>query len=676
MRIIVPIKQVPFVDQLKFDRESKRIVREGVQSEINAFDKRALTQAINLKQQFDVEVIVLTMGPPQAKDALVEALAMGADRAVHLLGREFAGADTLATARALALASRKLGFDLILCGKYSTDAETAQVPPMLAELLDIPQVTGVTKLDIRTDGTTLVATREQDDGFDIVESPLPVLLTASERLAKPIKVAPGDLAKGLAKPIEVWSAANLSAESGEIGLVGSPTWVEQIYSIEPTRKHVIRRVEGNADRVAEQVVRDLLLEGLFSQWESRPHQVIRLHDRSLSRDEAISHYLFSKYKLVAETSTIESIKSQIEQTLRTGKESALEVSGRDIVTGLPRTVLLHSNEILEAFANGQEIWVFVELVENNIRPATLELLGRAVQLADKIGGRVAAVLVGHNVSRHEQALSAYGADVIYEADNPALAAYLTEPYTSVLADAIRAHSPFAVLIPSTANGRDLAPRVAARLNVGLTGDCIGLEIDDQGRLVQLKPAFGGNIVAPILSKTSPVMATVRPGMLQEPDPDFKRRAHVEKLPVGQVKSRTRLISQEIDTTVGVQMDDADVIIGVGTGIGGPENLAAIREMADLLGAPIGGSRKVVDLGWLPRQVQIGLTGRSVSPRLYISIGISGKFNHVVGIQRSGLVLAIDHNPNADIFRQADYGIVGDWAQVVPALVREMRKMHP
>jgi electron transfer flavoprotein alpha subunit len=675
MKIVVPIKQVPLVDQLKFDQESKRIVREGVQSEINAFDKRALTQSINLKQQFDVEVIVLTMGPPQARDALVEALAMGADRAVHLLGREFAGADTLATARALALACRKIGFDLILCGKYSTDAETAQVPPMLAEFLDIPQVTGVTKLDIQPDERRLIATREQDDGFDKIESPFPALLTAAERLAKPIKVAPGDLSKGLDKPLEVWSGADLPADIGELGLAGSPTWVEQIYSIEPTRKHIIRQVQGSAEHVANQVVRDLLLEGLFSQWKSRPHEVIRLRDRSLTNDEAIAHYLLSRFNLIAEAETVEG-KSEIKKTLRTGKESVLELRGRDIVTGLPRTIGVRSNEILEAFSAGPEIWVVAELVEDKIRPATFELLGRAVQLADKLRGRVAAVLIGHDVSRHEQALAAYGADLIYEAASPALAAYSTEPYTSVLANAIRAHSPFAVLIPSTANGRDLAPRVAARLNVGLTGDCIGLEIDDQGRLVQLKPAFGGNIVAPILTKTSPVMATVRPGMLQEADPDFSRHARVEKLPLGELRSRTKLISQEIDTTAGVQMDDADVIIGVGTGIGGPENLAVIREMAELLGAPIGGTRKVVDLGWLPRQVQIGLTGRSVSPRLYIAIGISGKFNHVVGIQRSGLVLAIDQNPNAEIFKQADYGIVGDWAEVVPALVREMRKMRP
>ncbi|CAG0945911.1 partial Caffeyl-CoA reductase-Etf complex subunit CarD, partial [Anaerolineae bacterium] len=202
MKIIVCIKQVPYIDQLKFDPTTMRVIRDGVESEINPFDKRAITKAIDLRKQFGGEVIVITMGPPQAKDALAEALAMGADRAVHLLGREFAGADTLATARALALACQKIGFDLVFCGKYSTDAETAQVPPMLAEMLDVPQVMGVTDLQVTQDGKTLAATRELDDGFETLESALPAVLSAAERLCKPIRCAPEDLESAKQKPIE------------------------------------------------------------------------------------------------------------------------------------------------------------------------------------------------------------------------------------------------------------------------------------------------------------------------------------------------------------------------------------------------------------------------------------------------------------------------------------------
>jgi electron transfer flavoprotein beta subunit len=275
MKIIVCIKQVPYVDQLKFDTVTKRLIREGVESEINPFDKRALTQAINLKKQFGGETIVVTMGPPQAKDALVEALAMGADRAVHLLGREFAGADTLATARALALVCKKIGFDLILCGKYSTDAETAQVPPMLAEFLDLPQISAVTKLEIAEDGKCLTATRELDDGFETVECTLPAVLSAAERLAKPIKVAPADLEAGGQRPIELMGAADLTTDMSVLGLAGSPTWVSEIYSIEPARKHIIRLVNGDADAVVQEVVCDLLSEGLFGEWKSKPREIIK-----------------------------------------------------------------------------------------------------------------------------------------------------------------------------------------------------------------------------------------------------------------------------------------------------------------------------------------------------------------------------------------------------------------
>ncbi len=613
MKIIVCIKQVPYIDQLKFDAVAKRVIRDGVESEINPFDKRAITKAIELRKQFGGEVTIVTMGPPQAEDALAEALAMGADRAVHLLGREFAGADTLATARALALACKKIGGDLIFCGKYSTDAETAQVPPMLAEFLDLPQVSAVTHTQLSDDGKRLTATRELDDGFETVECALPAVLSAAERLCKPIKVTPADLEPAKQKPIEVWGAADLSKDASVFGLAGSPTWVEAIDTIEQSRKRIIRQADENLDAVAREVVHGLLQEGLFGEWKSERHESVKPKRRNPIADSQ------------------------------------------------------------------NAIWILAEIVEDKIRPVTFELLGRGIQLADKLDGHVAALLIGNGVDKYARELAAHGADKIYVADAPALAAYATESYTAVIVGAIRKHNPYAVLFPSTANGRDLAPRVAARLNIGLTGDCIGLEIDAQGRLAQLKPAFGGNIVAPILTKTRPAMATVRPGMLQPADPDASasRDAVIEPLPVDQLASpRVRVIGMQVDATAGVALDNAEVVVGVGMGVGGAENLAKVQELAAALGAPIVASRRVVDAGWLPRQVQVGLTGRSIAPRLYVALGISGKFNHMVGIQRAGLILAINNNPDADIFKQTDYGIVGDWAQIVPALTRVLMQARP
>jgi electron transfer flavoprotein alpha subunit len=600
MKVVVCIKQVPFVDQLKFDAKAGRLIREGVDSEINPFDKRALAEAVNLKNQLGAETIVLTMGPPQAELALREALAMGIDRAVHLLGREFAGADTLATARTLAMAIRRLGYDLVLCGKYSTDAETAQVPPMLAELLDVPQVTGITRLELKP-GYDFFSTRETDEGFESVEGKLPALMSSAERLIKPIKVSPNDLTRVKDHPIEVVTATDLSSDSTLFGVGGSPTWVETIRSIEPKRKRIIRAAPSDASSVVEATIDDLMRDGLFSAVSRRHYEIVRPHPQRRRPDKSI--------------------------------------------------------------------WTVAEITKGDIRHVTFELMGRSIQLAEKVDAEIGVILLGSEVERHVGTLAAHGADVVYIGVSPELANYLTDPFVQIISAAIRAYSPYAVLIPSTANGRDMAPRVAARLGLGLTGDCIGLDIDDEGRFVQLKPAFGGNIVAPILSRTSPAMATVRPGMLEKAASDPNRRAEVISLPVANLSSRVRLASTEVGGEEGVDLDDADVIVGVGTGIGGPEKLPLVRELANALNASIGATRRAVDAGWLPRQVQIGLTGRSISPALYVTLGVRGAFNHTVGIQRAGTILAININPDADIFKQCDYGLVGDWQEITRVMLR-------
>lgn len=600
MKLVICIKQVPFVDQLKFDVNAGRLIREGVESEINPFDKRAIAEALDLKQKLGAETIALTMGPPQAAAALREALAMGVDRAVHILGREFAGADTIATARTLALAIRKLGFDIVFCGKYSTDAETAQVPPMLAEFLDIPQVTGITQLDW-AEGSRFIAKRETDDGFETVEGTGQVLFSTAERLIKPIKVAPKTLEGVKDRSIETLGAADLSPDASIFGIGGSPTWVEAIHSIEPKRKRIVRDASVEVDAAVIATVSDLKEEGLFGEWKSRHHQMTLPHAPRSRPDKSI--------------------------------------------------------------------WTIAELIEGEIRHVTFELIGRSIELADKLDGEVGVLLAGSEIERHVATLSSYGADKIFLADAPELAHYLTEPFTNVVAPAINQFHPFAVLFPSTANGRDMAPRIAARLGLGLTGDCIGLEIDDQGRLVQLKPAFGGNIVAPILTRTSPAMATIRAGMLQKASPDPTRTAEVVRLSGFDLRSRVKFTGEIADAADGVRLDDADVIVGVGTGIGDPENLVLVRDLARVLNASMGATRRAVDAGWLPRQVQIGLTGRSISPGLYVTLGVRGAFNHTVGIQRAGIILAINNNQDAEIFEQCDYGLIGDWKQITLAFIR-------
>ena len=604
VRIIVPIKQVPSLEHLKFDNQSRRLIREGVPNQLNTFDRRAVTEAVHLIAQHGGEVVALTMGPPQAKDALMECLMMGADRAVHLLGREFAGADTLATARTLAMACRRIGYDLILCGKTATDAETAQVPPMLAELLDLPQVMNVLSLRIGDDSARMTVTRETDEGTEMLECTLPALLSAGERLCKPIRVGPADAPKAEGKPYEVWSAADLDGDPSQFGLNGSPTWVEAIYSIEPQRKRIM--LDGDLQQATHALLDRLREEGYGRhEWKSKPHQHIRVCERIVPPRGAKSIWV------VAETMGVVSPRNHD-----------------------------HSGQALRA--------------------VTLELMGAGLRLANPLEGELAAVVLSHKPNELVNTLAAYGADKVYTADSPLLARYTTEAYTHVLAEAIRQYRPFAVLFGATASGRDLAPRVAARLGLGLTGDAIGVDVDEQGRVVMLKPAFGGNIVAPILSRTTPALVTIRPGMMQPPEPDPARQTILMRLPVYPMPVRTRILSQDTITEEGVALDNAEIVIGVGTGVGGPENLPVVHALADKLHAHVAATRKVVDYGWMPPQTQVGLTGKAIAPRVYLMLGVSGQFNHMVGVQRSGVIVAVCDNPDAPVFKQCDYGIVADW----------------
>jgi electron transfer flavoprotein alpha subunit len=609
MRLVVCIKQVPEVAEIRFDPETNTIIREGVPNSVNPFDRRALAEAIRLRDLWGGEAVVLTMGPPQAREALVECLGAGADRAIHLVDAAFAGSDTLATARALALAIRREHYDIVFCGKYSVDAETGQVGPELAEMLDLPQVTGATKLELSGDRKILTVERETDDGFETIECDLPVLLTAAERLVRPIKVKEPQLEAGRAKPIVEVTAAELSADTSIFGFSGSPTWVQEIRSLARTRQ--IEMIEGaNAEEKAARLIE-------------------RLESRGALSDRAVGRYL------------------------ELAPEAAIESSG------------------------GPEVWAVAELMDGKLRQVSFELLGKGVELARRLNARLAAFVAGAGAGAHVNALAAHGADRVYLAEDERLASYTTAAYTSLMVDAIKVHNPVVVLVPSTSNGRDLAPRVAARLGVGLTADCIDLDVNAQGALIQYKPAFGGNIVALIYSRTLPQIATVKPGMLRPVAANQSRTAEVILAAMPRLDDqRARLIEVRKEVSLEVaEIDEAERIVCVGTGIGGPQNLVAIEALAQAMGAQIGATRRVVDQGWLPRHQQIGLTGRVVSPALYIGIGVRGALNHTIGIQQAGTIVAINIDASAEIFHTADFGIAGDWTDIIPALTAKFETAY-
>ncbi len=604
MKIIVCIKQVPEIADIGFDPVKKTLIREGVRNIINPYDRRAVAEALRLRSLHGGEVTVLTMGPPQAAEALVECLAAGADRALHLLDRAFAGADTLATARTLALAIQRRPFDLIICGRHSVDAETGQVGPEVAELLGIPQITAVCRMDIDLAARRLTAERETDEGFETIECELPALITAAERLVRPIKVKEGDMSAATGKPLETVSAADLSTDFSQFGAAGSPTCVTEIHSVVRTRK--VEMINGSdVNEMANALVACLVGRGLF-----------RNHD------------------------------------CHEAEACTLPLPDRESDSGMA-------------------VWVVVELAETGVRRVTLELLGKSAQLACRLGGDVVALFIGNDVSQHAQTLAAYGADRIYWIEGEQFARYSTLHHTAALAEAITRFQPYAVLIPSTGRGRDYAPRVAARLGLGLTADCVDLDLNERSELVQFKPAFGGNIVAPILSRTFPQLATVRPGMLGLPKPDWSRPVSVQPISSSNVSGYySRILSSRtVAVDASIRLDEADSVVCVGMGVGGPENLPAVASLAKVLGAAIGATRRVVDQGWLPVQQQVGLTGRAIAPKLYLGLGVRGAFNHTIGIHRSGLIVGINRDPDAEIFQVSDFGMVADVLPAVAALTR-------
>jgi len=324
---------------------------------------------------------------------------------------------------------------------------------------------------------------------------------------------------------------------------------------------------------------------------------------------------------------------------------------------------------------GRDVWVVVETnLEGFVTRGSLELLSRADQLATHLGGAVVAAGFGASMHKHAGLLARYGADRVLILDSPDLAPYTPESAAEAMASVIKPREPWGLFLSASERGRDWGPRLAARLGLGLTGDAIGLEIDAQNRLVALKPAFGGNIVAPILSRTLPQMATVRSGVLELADPNEKRSAEVEVVHPHVSKTLSRLIKEHslLDTTI-EPMEGAEVIVGVGTGVGGPEGVAVVKDFARTLRAGMCATRRVTDAGWMPRQIQVGLTGKAIDPRLYFAVGIRGAINHTIGIKRAQTVVAINNDPEAQIFERADIGLVADWSKMIPALRDALQK---
>ena len=599
MKIVVLVKQVPNPEHIEFDQETRQLVREGVPLELNEFDVYAVTEGIHLRERHGGEVVVMTMGPPQAEEALLLTLKMGADRAIHLSDRTFAVADTIGTSRTLALAIEKEGADLVLCGRKTVDSETWQVPPEVAGFLGWPHLTNVDRIEL-ADGRVR-ARRETDEGWDTYELGLPAVLSISEAANEGIWPPQRELESFAADGrIVVWQASDLvddvQPDDKRFGQTGSPTRVlavkdarpERAGAIAPSPQEAAKRALARLEEAAPRV---------FAPWDKPPH-------------------------------------------------------------------------LAEKPGKSYDCWSVVELVEGSPRKVSLELLGKGRELAGKLGGSNCALLIGHDLEAAAQKARCYGAERIYVLDDPRLEEYHPDTFAAALKFVLVEHKPHVLLIPSTMAGRDYGPRVAGELELGMTGDCVDLGIAKAGRLLQNKPAYGGNIVSVIMGRTTPQLATVRPRMFATVDPRGDAEAEIVPLEMRDLpEPRTRLVQRTHGPeTAGYELDAAEVVFCVGRGIGGAEAVPEVEALAARLGAATGGSRAVCDAGWLPKNHQIGLTGRAVAPRLYVTVAARGGFEQLVGSVKAGVIVALNEDEDAPVFAAADIGIVGDWRKTLPLFV--------
>jgi len=325
------------------------------------------------------------------------------------------------------------------------------------------------------------------------------------------------------------------------------------------------------------------------------------------------------------------------------------------------------------------VWVFIEHRDGRIRNVSLELLGEGRKLADELKEELAAVLIGSEVEGLTKELFASGADTVYLVEHPLLKTYTTDGYTIAFTSLIQKYRPSVVLVGATNDGRDLGPRVAARLQTGLTADCTGLSIDPETRRVAwTRPAFGGNIMATILCPDrNPQMGTVRPKVFKKPVPDFARTGKTirETVEIAESDIRTKVVDTVHVLTTSLNLEDAEVICSGGRGLGKPENFALVEALADAVGGSVGASRAAVDAGWKPYPHQVGQTGKTVAPKIYFACGISGAIQHLAGMQTSDIIVAINKDPDAPIFKVADYGIVGDINVVLPLLTAKLKEVR-
>lgn len=624
LNILVCIKQVPDTNDMRIDPKTNNLIREGVPAVVNPTDLNAIEEALRFRDTFGANVSVLTMGPPQAEQSLKEAIAMGVDQAFLLSDRAFGGADTLATSYSLWKAAQKIEettgkLDFLFFGKVAIDGETGQVGPGLAVRMGFPIVTYTSKTSkVDLQAKVVEAERRVDDGVERVKVPIPCALTITEAANEPRQPTIDGLIRAKKSKIVLLNKDAVSADPKRIGLGGSPTYVKKVVVPPPKKKGEIK-VSTDPKESAKWLVDRLVQIGAFGKQVSG----------GVIPDQAPNQ--------------VEEQQPQNEQTRIAGDHG--------------------------------DVWVYIEQRYGQASRVAWELMGEGKRLARIYGTKLCGILIGSEVESLCRDAYEYGADKVYYVDNPLLKEYRNETYGKAFAYLSNKYHPEVILMGGTHNGRDLAGVLATLIETGLIADCTSLDVDEKGGFNGTRPDFGGKELSTIVCpKNKPTMASVRTRVMKMPAKVSGKTGELvrDSIDLNEDEVREKVISFTPMEKAGAKLEGADVIVAFGKGLGNPKNLKLVEDLAGVLGGQVGATRAVVYLGWIPKETQIGQTGVTVRARLYFAVGLSGAIQHLVGMENSDTIVAINKDPDAPIFGFAHFGIVGDLFQIVPLVIEEIK----
>jgi len=690
---IVLVKQVPDVTQITdnaFDPETGTLIRTRLVSVINELDTQALALAEQMRREGrdkDSRIVCLTMGPPMAEEVLRYGLGRCADTAVLLTDRALGGADTVATANPLAFAVRKIVREVlggtedyyVICGMQSVDGDTAQVPAQLAQELGLPCIAYVTGAEYK--GGRFEFTRIISGGSQVVAARrLPAVVTVAKH-EYPLFATFAGARRARQMEVIRWGADDIKASL--IGVKGSKTSVIRVF---PPGK-TTRKCQQVADvkSLARILVDSCAAAEVQSGGEGDGHGGYVLPGRrgdAFDRGFEGTQKAQEDYKILTDKLRELGIKD-VGRLDEYNRKAILEAAGEhfhkraleDMLNGLRLTEPSYAGEV----------WVVAEHSEGRVHPATFELVGTARKLADSIDTKVGVCLAGWKVKRMAKELIAAGADNIYVVEDELLEVFDPAAYGKAVCEVISKYWPQIALFAATPQGRMLAPMVSYRVECGLTADCTSLDIRDNSRrgqigiLMQTRPALGGNVMATICTKNSRCqMATARPGVFKGMTADHSRTGRVieHKVELGEEDVSLEIVETERGT--GEVDFAAEVIISGGKGMQNRDSYERlVGSLCEAVSARVGtkvergASRAAVEQGFVERVHQVGQTGTSVGPKLYLALGISGAIQHMIGVANSQSIVAINSDPQAPIFRQCDYFIVGMVEDVVPRLVEAL-----